>query len=76
MNDELKITLHSKGLRFINRFMYSQLNAETGAILTVDDINLPQAMQEEADKNESRIKTAAEIGKAANSFQVYRQNLG
>jgi hypothetical protein len=71
----LKITIDSVGQRFLNRFVYGQISIEPGAILSLDGINLPKVTQEESDRIDENIKKAAETGKAANSFSVYRQNL-
>jgi len=73
--EKLKITIHSVGQRFLNRFVYGQISTEPGAILSPDGINLPKVTQEESDRIDEIIKIAAEKGKATNSFRVYRQNL-
>ena len=74
--EQLKISIHSSAWRLLNRFVYGQTGPEPGAVLSPDDINLPKAMQEESDKNDEIIKNAAEKGKTANSYKVYRENLG
>ncbi|MFZ2152731.1 MAG: hypothetical protein WAV41_01595 [Microgenomates group bacterium] len=73
--DKLKISIDSGLRRALNRFVHAPVGAELGDILSLDGINIPQAIQDESDKNDQAIVEAAKKGKTANNYRVYLDNL-